>query len=127
MRLISTRCAGRARRKFRSGTSDWPPASTFASSNEWRSAHASSTVAGAWYSNLGGFTLFEHRDRAAERSLAALEAPREAAEKDLAVQHLVDLAAQVLDMDDVVRKQQRVHDLVVGLGPDLIEAAAKLL
>ena len=48
-------------------------------------------------------------------------------ELDLLVQHLVDLAAQVLDVDDVVREEQRVHDLVVGLGEDLVKAPTQLL
>src|SRR5205807_10496154 len=69
----------------------------------------------------------DHRDRATQRSLAALEAPREAAELNLPVEHLVELSAEVLDVDDVVWKEQRVHDLVVRLREDLIEAAAELL
>src|SRR5258708_16195861 len=72
-------------------------------------------------------SLVEHCDGAAQGSLAALEAPREAAELDSLIQPLVDLAAQVLDMDDVVRKKKRVHDLVVGHREDLVEAAAQLL
>src|SRR5712692_8214248 len=122
---MSTMCAGRARRKFSRGTSDWPPASTFASSSVASSAQASSADAGAWYWNCGGFNSLQHRDRAAGRCLAALEAPREAAEHDLLVEYLVDVPAEVLDMDHVVRKQQGVHDLVVGLREDVVEAAAE--
>src|SRR5207249_8677740 len=39
----------------------------------------------------------EHGDGAAQRGLAALEPPREAAEQDLAVEDLVQPAAEVLD------------------------------
>src|SRR5712691_1402779 len=126
---MSTRCWGRARRKFSSGMSDWPPASTFASSIEPSRSQASSTLSGAWYANGAGFTysLLQHGDGAAQRRLATLEAPRKAAEQDLPVEHLVELSAEILDVDDVVRKQQRVHDLVVGLGKDLIQAATELL
>src|SRR5437016_5681888 len=47
----STRCAGCARRSFINGTRLWLPASTFASSPYWpRSARASESVEGAWYS-----------------------------------------------------------------------------
>src|SRR5437660_7504058 len=127
MRLMSTRWAGRASRKLSRGTSDCPPASTCASSNDASSEQASSTFAGAWYSNCAGFISFQHRDGAAQRGLAALEAPREAAKLDLPIEHLVDLPTQVLDVDDVVREEQRVHDLVVGLREDLVEAAAQLL
>src|SRR5579864_4279592 len=127
MRLMSTMCCGRAKRKLSRGTSDWPPASTFASSFDARSEQASSTVVGAWYSNCAGFKSLHDRDRAAERRLAALEAPREAPELDPRVKHLVDLAAEVLDVDHVVREQQRVHDLVVRLWEDLVETAAELL
>src|SRR5919201_856938 len=127
-RLMSTRCAGRASRKLSSGISDCPPARTFASSNEPSIEQASSTVAGAWYRNGGGFTwsVLEHGDGPAQRRLAALEPPREATEHDLAVQHLVEPAAEVFDVDHVVREQQRVHDLVVGLGEDLVQAATEL-
>src|SRR5216683_192396 len=69
----------------------------------------------------------DDRDRAARRRLAALEAPRKASEQDLLVEHLIDVAAEVLDVDHVVRKKQRVHDLVVGFREDLVEAAAELL
>src|SRR6266568_6840870 len=124
---MSTRCAGRASRKLSSGTSDWPPASTFASSSEASSAQTSSTDLGAWYSNRAGFTSLDDCDGAARRRLAALETPRKAAERDLLVEHLVNSAAQILDVDDVVRKQQRVHDLVVGFREHLIQAAAELL
>src|SRR5690349_6125321 len=127
-RLMSTRCCGRARRKLRRGMSDWPPASTLASSSEASSEHASSIDLGAWYSNGAGFkSVFDHGDGAAQRRLATLEAPRKAAEEDLSVEHLVQPAAQVFDVDDVVWKQQRVHDLVVGLGKQLVQAAAQLL
>jgi len=48
------------------GTSDCPPASTFASSNDASSEQASTTLAGAWYSNCAGFNLlFDHGDGAA--------------------------------------------------------------
>src|SRR5438132_1319397 len=127
IRLMSTRCAGRASLKLSSGTSDWPPASTFASSSDASSAHASSTDRGTWYSKRAGFTSFEYGDGAARRRLAALEAPWKAAERDLPVEHLVDSPAQVFDVDDVVRKEQRVHDLVVGFRKDLVEAPAQLL
>src|SRR5579864_6928081 len=126
MRLMSTMCCGRARRKLSSGTSDWPPASTFASSNEARNEQASSTVVGAWYSNCAGFKSLHDGDRAAQSSFAALEAPRKTAELDPGVKHLVDLTAEVLDVDDVVRKQQRVHDLVIRFRKDVVEAAAEL-
>src|SRR5712691_157783 len=102
---MSTRWAGRARRKFSRGTSDWPPASTFASSSVASSAQTSSADAGAWYWNGGGSNSLQHRDRAEGGRLAALEGPREAAEHDLLVQYLVDVPAAVLDMDHVVRKQ----------------------
>src|SRR5207248_2558403 len=72
-------------------------------------------------------SLLDHGDGAAQRGLAALEAPRKAPELDLAIEHLVDLAAQVFDVHDVVREQERVHDLVVGFGEDLVQAATKLL
>src|SRR5712664_149588 len=72
-------------------------------------------------------SLLHHGDGPAKRGFAALEAPREAAELDLLIEYLVDLPAQVLDVDDVVREQQRVHDLVVRLGKNLIEALAQLL
>src|SRR3981081_4641975 len=72
-------------------------------------------------------SLVQDRNRAAQRRLTALETPRKAAELNLLVQHLVDLPAQVFDVDDVVRKEQRVHDLVVGLGKDLVETLAQLL
>src|SRR5579859_566768 len=125
-RLMSTRCAGRARRKLSSGSSDWPPASTFASSSVRSSAQAASTSVGAWYWNGAGFnTSLDDRDRAAQRRLAALEAPREAPERDLAVEHVVEAAAEVLDVHHVVREEQRVHDLVVVARPDLVEAAAQ--
>src|SRR6266851_10520480 len=71
-------------------------------------------------------SFFEDCDRTAQGSLAALEPPREAAQLDLLVQHLIDLPSQVLDVDDVVREQKRVHDLVVGLRKDLVEAPAQL-
>ncbi len=48
--------------------------------------------------------LVEEYHRAAERRLAALEPPREAPESDLLVEDLVDLAAEVLDVDDIVRE-----------------------
>src|ERR1700716_660570 len=72
-------------------------------------------------------SLGEDGDRSAQRSLAALEPPGAAAELDLLVEHVVDLPAQVLDMDDVVREQKRVHDLVIRLREDLVEAPAQLL
>src|SRR5467141_2155952 len=71
-------------------------------------------------------SLVENRDCAAQRGLAALETPREAAELDLLVEHVVDLPAQVFDVDDVVRKQKGMHDLVVGPREDLVEALAEL-
>src|ERR1700686_2870372 len=72
-------------------------------------------------------SLFQHGDGPAKCGLAALEPPREAAELDLLVQHLVDLPAEILDVDDVVREQQRVHDLVVGLWKNLVKAPSQLL
>src|SRR4029077_7333262 len=75
----------------------------------------------------GRVSLFQHRDGAAQRRLAALKPPRKAADEDLLVEHLVEPAAQVFDVDDVVRKKQRVHDLVIGLGEELVEAATQLL
>src|SRR5437867_8440780 len=121
---MSTRWAGRASRKLSSGISDWPPASTFASSSDPSSAHTSSTVAGAWYSNGGGFNRSSRRRGTARprRPGTATESsrtgsfgrgPRRAGRPGSRC-------------DDVVREQQRVHDLVVGLGEDLIEAAAEL-
>src|SRR5690242_5237112 len=108
--------------------SDWPPASTLASSSEASSEQTSSTVPGAWYSNGAGFkSVFDHCDGAAQRRLTALESPRKAAEEDLSVEDLVQTAAKVFDVDDVVWKQQRVHDLVVRLGEDLVKAATQLL
>src|SRR5690242_7611980 len=90
--------------------------------------HASSTVTGAWYWKGGGFTpSLDDGDGPAQRGLAALEAPRETAKRDLAVEHLVDVAAEVLDVDHVVREEQRVHDLVVGLRPMLVEQTDLLL
>src|SRR6266550_67820 len=71
-------------------------------------------------------SLVEDCDDAAQRRLTALETPREAAELDLLVQHVVDLPAQVFDVDDVVRKQKGMHDLVIGPGEDLVEALAEL-
>src|SRR5438477_13205434 len=75
----------------------------------------------------GPASFLNDDDSAARRSLAALEAPRKTAEHDLLVEHLVDPAAQVLDVDDVVRKKQCVHDLVVGLQKHIVQAAAELL
>src|SRR5439155_24380233 len=115
MRLMSTRCAGRASRKLRSGTSDCPPASTFASSNEASSEQASTTLAGSWYSNCAGFNLlFDHGDGAASRRPAALEAAPEAAKLNHPIAHLVDLPTQVLDVDYVVRQDQRAPEQLVG-------------
>src|SRR5919204_6629925 len=104
-RLMSTRCAGRASRKLSSGTSDCPPARTFASSSEASIEQASSTVRGAWYSKGGGFKKsrpIEEDDRPAEGGLAALKTPGEAAEGHLLVERLVQVAAEVLDVDHVV-------------------------
>src|SRR5947209_4818640 len=57
MRLISTRALGSARRSFITGRRLWPPASTFASPQKrWGIWTASSTDAGAKYSNRGGIT-----------------------------------------------------------------------
>src|SRR6266853_5291507 len=64
---------------------------------------------------------------AAQRCLTALESPREAAQRDLLVEHLVDVTAEVFDVDQVVGKKQRVHDLVVGLRKNFVEAATELL
>src|SRR6266851_523638 len=64
---------------------------------------------------------------AARRCLAALEPPWEASEHDLLVEHLINVTAEVLDVDHVVGKKQRVHDLVVGLRKDFVEAATELL
>src|SRR5712664_3227486 len=69
----------------------------------------------------------DDRDRAARRRLAALEAPRKASEQDFLVEDLIDVPAQVLDVDHVVRKQERVHDLVIRLREDVVEAATKLV
>src|SRR2546422_2712914 len=126
IRLMSTRWAGRASRKLSTGTSDWRPARTFASSNELRRAHASSTDVGAWYSKCGGFKLLHDRDSAAGCRFAPLESPREAAECDSLIEHLVYAPAEILDVDHVVREEQRVHDLVVGFRKDLVEPAAEL-
>src|SRR5207245_5191363 len=71
--------------------------------------------------------VLAQRDGAAKRRLSAREAPRKTAEEDLLVEDLVDLTAEVLDVHHVVRKQQRVHDLVVGLRKDLIQTAPELL
>src|SRR6266852_3599497 len=69
----------------------------------------------------------DDRYRAAGRGLAALKAPRKAAERDLLVEYIVDAATEILDVDHVVRKQQRVHDLVVGFWKDIVEPATELL
>src|SRR5215472_2543614 len=54
---MSTRCAGAASRMLSSGSSDWPPASTFPSgAAAARSARASATDSGREYPNWGGFT-----------------------------------------------------------------------
>src|SRR5258708_34659326 len=55
-------------------------------------------------------------NRAARRCFAALKAPREAAEHDLLVEHVVDLPTEILDVDDVIRNFPRVPDLLVLLG-----------
>src|ERR1700694_3236683 len=68
----------------------------------------------------------QNRHRAAGRCLSALEAPGKPADGDLRGQDVIDLAAQVLNVDDVVRKKEAVHDLVVGLWKDLVQAAAEL-
>src|SRR5512132_1850145 len=70
-------------------------------------------------------SLLQEGDRAAERRLPADELPREAAEVDAPVQDLVDLAAQVLDVDDVVGEQQGVHDLEVLAGEQLVQGTAQ--
>src|SRR5882672_350233 len=70
---------------------------------------------------------FDDCDGAAQGRLAALETPWKTAELDLLIQHLVDLPAQVLDVDDVVRKQKGVHDLVVGLRENFVQALVELL
>src|SRR5438094_7073486 len=75
----------------------------------------------------GAVSLVDHRDGSAQGGLAALEPPGKAAELDLAVEHLVETPAEVFDVDHIVWKQERVHDLVVGLGKDRVEAAAQLL
>src|SRR5260370_11473862 len=69
----------------------------------------------------------DYRHRAAGRCLAALEPPWEASECDLLVEHLIDVTAEVLDVDHVMWKKQRVHDLVIGLRKNFVEAAAELL
>src|SRR5207237_5852432 len=53
---MSTRWAGRASRKFRSGSSDCPPARTLASSRPPSMSTASAIDVAAWYSKGGGFT-----------------------------------------------------------------------
>src|SRR5215218_4681163 len=70
-------------------------------------------------------SFLQECDRAAERRLATDELPREAAEVDAPVEHLVDLAAEVLDVDDVMGEQQSVHDLEVLPGEQLVQRAAQ--
>src|SRR5215216_583844 len=70
-------------------------------------------------------SVLQEGDGAAEGRLPADELPREAAEVDAPVQHLVDLTAQVLDVDDVVGEQQGVHDLEVLAGEQLVQGAAQ--
>src|SRR5262245_24761665 len=71
--------------------------------------------------NKSARSRVQKRHGAAERRLPALETPRKTAELDALIEHLVDRAAEVLDVDHIVREQQRVHDLVVRLGEDVIK------
>src|SRR4029453_14511798 len=70
-------------------------------------------------------SLLQEGDRPAERRLPANELPGAAAELDAPVGHLVDLPAQVLDVDHVVGEQQGVHDLQILLGEQLVQGAAE--
>src|SRR5918995_2829618 len=84
----------------------WAP---FAARSSWvRSYH--DPPSSAWPSGL------EERHHTAERSLTALEPPRKTSDFDFAIENLVDLPAQILNVNYVVREQQRVHDLVIGFG-----------
>src|SRR5919204_856766 len=76
MRLTSTSRAGRARRKFMIGTSDWPPARTFESSSS--SASAASTLRGASYSNAAGFIRASPSPRPAAQQEADEQAEQRA-------------------------------------------------
>src|SRR5258705_12588737 len=67
---------------------------------------------------------FSHeRDGAAERGLASLELPGEAADDEALVLELgrLDLAAQVLDVDAVLREQRVVRELVGVVGEHLVD------
>src|SRR6266536_2026220 len=64
-------------------------------------------------------------DKAAEGSLTAHEPPREAAHGHPLIENAIDLAAGVLDVDDLVREQVVMHDLDVVIGPDLLERSAE--
>src|SRR5205085_185992 len=87
MRLRSMSAAGRASRKFSRGTRLWPPASSLASpSYRTSSAMASSSVAGAWYSNFGGFMVTSAASPV--RAAGGLHETRVAALRDLAWQSL---------------------------------------
>src|SRR5205085_10462589 len=67
--------------------------------------------------------IAKKRDRAAECGLAALELPWEAAEDQPLVLQLwrVDVAAEVLDVHAVFRKERIVRQLVRRIGEQLVD------
>src|SRR5712691_11449595 len=84
-----------------------------------------------WRSDPLDRPFSDERDGAAERGLASLELPREAADDEALVLKLgrLDLAAQVLDVDAVLREQRVVGELVSGVGDHLVDRrlAAEIL
>ena len=69
----------------------------------------------------------DERDEAAEGGLATAKFPGEAADPDALVQHLINLAAGVFDMEDAVGEHVIVHELQIIIGPDFLQGFAQLL
>src|SRR5436305_10063985 len=70
-------------------------------------------------------SLLHERHDPREGGFAAAEAEGEAAEPDALIEHLVDLAADVLGVEDAAREELDVHALIVlGPGERLVERHA---
>src|SRR5215210_3811204 len=70
-------------------------------------------------------TSSDEGDEATEGRLATEKTPRKAADGHSLVEDAIDVAAGVLDVDDLVREQVIVHDLDVVIRPDLLEWPAE--
>src|SRR5246127_2783133 len=108
MRLMSIRLAGRASRKFMTGTRLCPPARIFPSSPcVARRSSASSTVRGAKYLNETGFISDEHAKRPSQQIKRHERSDRERVER----QHESNAAAKIRVGEAVGKVAEIAHQV----------------